>query len=250
MKKKKFGGLIVILALFLFSVFFFEDVKGAIYEWTGKSYLIEGDGYRYNLPLLTWQHLEMSFWACLFSILIGAGLGLIALTKVGSEFRPVIEKFVSLTKALPAVGILAIFIPIFGFGIVPGAIVLVIGGTMPIVFSTISGIENVPEDMLEVGMGMGMTRWELFWKVKVPIALPVLISGMRSASVIIIGSATLAAITGAGGLGIPIFNSGIRGFDPVMLMEGAIPVSLLALLVDKIFSLLEEYARYRFGVVS
>lgn len=247
--RKKCISLIIMTLLLLVCVFYFEDIKFNIYEILGKSYLIEGEGRRWNLPLLAWQHFLMSFWACLCSIVIGILLGLFVLTRWGSEYRPVVEKFVSLTKALPAIGILAIFIPIFGFGIVPGIIVLVIGGTLPIIFSTISGLENVPSDMLEVGKGQGMTEWEIFWKVKVPMSLPVLISGMRSASVIIIGSATLAAISGAGGLGIPIFNSGIRGFDPVMLMEGAIPVTLMALLADKAFGILEEYAQYRFGIV-
>lgn len=242
-------SLAVMILLLLICVFYFEDIKFNIYEISGKTYLIEGGGRRWNLPLLAWQHFLMSFWACLCSVITGVALGLFVLTRWGSEFRSVVEKFASLTKALPAIGILAIFIPIFGFGIVPGIIVLVIGGTLPIIFSTIAGLENVPADMLEVGEGLGMTDLEVFWTVKVPMSLPVLVSGMRSASVIIIGSATLAAISGAGGLGIPIFNSGIRGFDPVMLLEGAIPVTLMALAADKIFSILEEYAQYRFGVV-
>lgn len=247
--RKKCISLAVMILLLLVCVCCFENIKLNIYEIFGKRYLIEGEGRRWNLPLLTWQHFLMSFWACLCSILIGITLGLFVLTRWGSEYRVVVEKFASLTKALPAVGILAVFIPIFGFGIVPGIIVLVIGGTLPIIFSTISGLENIPADMLEIGEGMGMTAREVFWAVKVPMSLPVLVSGMRSSSVIIIGSATLAAISGAGGLGIPIFNSGIRGFDPVMLMEGAIPVTLMALATDKIFAMLEEYAQYRFGVV-
>lgn len=233
------------IILFLLCVFFFEDIKFALYDFFGKTHLIEGNGRVYNLPLLTWEHLVMSFLACSCSIVIGVSLGLIALSEWGSDFRPVIEKLVSLTEALPAIGILAIFIPIFGFGVVPGAIVLVVGGVMPIVFSTISGIENVPRGMLEVGSGLGMTPMEVFFRIKLPMSFPVLVSGMRSASVIIIGSATLAAISGAGGLGIPIFNSGIRGFDPIMLMEGALPVTLMALITDKLFSMLEEFRRLK-----
>ena len=94
---------------------------------------------------------------------------------------------------------------------------------------------------------MGMSSSQLFWKVKVPMAFPVLLSGIRTATIIIIGSATLTAISGAGGLGIPIFNSGIRGFDPVMLLEGVIPVSLMALLMDRFYCCMEALAQKRFG---
>ena len=247
MNRKYLIQILVLLALFLLAVFGYESIKEGLYHLFNKAYLLEDTGYPMNLPLLTWQHLEMSFLACSASVLIGVCLGVFAVSKLGYPFRPIIEKIASLSNALPTIGLLAIFIPIFGFGVIPGAIVLVLGGTMPIVFSVISGLINVPEQLLEVGSGMGMNNSQLFWRIKVPLAFPVLISGIRTATIIIIGSATLTAISGAGGLGIPIFNSGIRGFDPVMLLEGVIPVSLLALLMDRFFCCMEALAQKRFG---
>lgn len=245
--KKAIVNILVLLALLGAVVFGFESVMEELYALFHKSHVYETVEHNINLPLLTWQHIVMSFWGCLFSSALGMGLGVFATTLFGKEFKPLIEKMMSLSQAVPTIGILAVLIPIFGFGVTPGAIVLVITGIMPIVFSTMTGLENVPEDMLEVGMSMGMKPMELFWKVKIPSSIPVIVTGLRTTSIIIIGSATLAAITGAGGLGRPIFSAGIRGFDPVMLIEGTIPVVLLALLVDRIFEYLEICATRRFS---
>lgn len=247
MKKKSIIEIFVVLAFLLASLFLAEPVKFSVYALFHKEYLLVGSVSKYNMPLLALQHAEMSLAACVISIAIGMPLGIFVLTEFGSEFREIVEKLVSLTKALPQIGLIAILIPIFGYGIVPGAILLILGGMLPIVFSTISGLENVPPEMIEVGKGLGMTKMGLFRKVQLPLALPILISGVRTASIIIVGSATIAAISGAGGLGIPIFNSGVRGFDPIMLLEGAIPVSLMALFLDKLFNYIEIVINERFS---
>ncbi|ATW27456.1 ABC transporter permease [Candidatus Formimonas warabiya] len=242
-RKKGLRDMVVVAILLLASIFLFEKCKEYIYAVTNLSYHVQGE---FDLPLLTWQHITMSFWSCLLSIIIGMVLGIFSLTRLGSEFRPIIEKMVAASQALPTIGLLAILIPILGFGLLPGIIVLVICGTMPIVFSTITGIENVPEQMIEIGKGLGMTKGEVLLKIQLPLAFPVILSGLRTSSIIIIGSATLTAITGAGGLGLPIFRAGFRGFDPIMLIEGAIPVTLLAMLVDKVFAYCEIRFKTRF----
>jgi osmoprotectant transport system permease protein len=244
-RKRGLRDIIFVAVLLLASIFFFEKIKDDIYAITHLSYHLKGN---FDLPLLTWQHVTMSFWSCLLSIIIGMALGIFCLTGLGDDFRPIIEKIVAACQALPTIGLLAILLPILGFGLLPGIIVLVICGTMPIVFSTIAGIENIPEQMIEIGIGLGMTKAEIFLKIKLPLAFPVILSGVRTASIIIIGSATLTAITGAGGLGLPIFRAGFRGFDPIMLLEGAIPVTLLAMLVDRVFAYCEIRFTTRFEV--
>lgn len=245
--KKIVRDIVLLIILLCVVVFGFGEVTGLVYALFNKSHIYETIVNPANLPLRTWEHIVMCFWGCFFSIVVGMGIGIFATTEFGKEFRLLIEKMMSLSQAVPTIGFLAVLIPIFGFGVIPGAIVLVITGIMPIVFSTITGMENVSMDLIEVGLSMGMKKWELFWKVKLPAAIPVIVAGLRTTSIIIVGSATLAAITGAGGLGRLIFNAGIRGFDPVRLLQGTIPVTILALLVDRIFELVEVKATRKFS---
>lgn len=228
----------------------YEAIKDWLYIVMEKGYMQAVNDTNLNIPLLTWQHVKMSFVGCLASLVIGLSLGIFATIGVGRQFKPLIERTVTLSNALPPLGLVAIFIPLLGYGIWSGAVVLVLCGTVPIVFNTIAGLDNVPPEMVEIGEGLGMNKFELFMKVKFPFAFPVLVTGMRSTCIIIIGIATLAAISGAGGLGIPIFESGIRGFDPVMLIEGAVPVCLLALLVDRIFNYAEVLLLEKFAIVD
>ena len=238
----------VFFALLMLSIWGFPKVEYPLYKFFHMTNIYNNSTLDLSLAKLAWEHVVMSAWGCSISMIIGLAIGVFCVTKVGREFKVVVEKLMSLSQSLSTIGLLAMLVPIFGFGVIPGAIVLVIGGTMPIVFSTITGLENVPKDLIETAYGVGMTEWEVFWKVKVPCAFPVIIAGLRTTSVIIIGSATVAAITGAGGLGIPIFSAGIRGFNPVKLLEGTIPVTLMALFVDRLFELAEIKATKKFGV--
>lgn len=250
MKKRSLVFLAVLVLLLFITIFTYDGLKYHFYEAINRTFLIANSGYPVNLPLLTWQHFVMSFWTCILSILIGVSLGIFSVVGVGREFKVIIEKIASICESLPAIGILSIMIVIFGFGAIPSIIILVMGGTMSIVYSTIAGLDNVPDFMLEVGSGLGMGPWRLFWEVRIPLAFPVLVSGMRTASTILIGGATLAAYSGSGGLGSLIVSAGIRGFDPVMLMEGVIPIALMTLIADRGFGLLEEMAQKRFGIVK
>jgi osmoprotectant transport system permease protein len=247
---KRHSGLtsiIIVGVSLLLVVFCFPIIESPLYEIMDKTNMQKINDYELSLPLLTWQHLKMSFSACLFSILIGLALGVFASVGSGRQFRPVIEKLVMLSNALPAIGLLAIFIPIFGFGVWAGVIPLLFCGTMPIVFNTMTGLDNVPNDLVEVGEGLGMTKLQVFLKIKIAMSFPILVAGLRASAIIIIGLATLTAISGAGGLGVPIFESGIRGFDPVMLIKGTLPVCLLALFVDRLFGYWEERLKIRFS---
>lgn len=245
--KRVIRQIIILAVLLIITVFGFELIVEDLYSLFKMSHVYESTYHAINLPLLTWQHIVMSFGGCFCSIVIGMAIGIFATTAFGREFQPLIEKMMSLFQAIPTIGFLSVLIPVFGFGVMPGIIVLVISGIMPIVFSTITGINNTPDDLVEVGQSVGMKKWELFFRVKVPSAIPVIVAGLRTTSVIIVGCATLAAITGAGGLGQPIFSAGIRGFDPVKLLEGTIPVTLLALLVDRIFEYVEIRATRSFS---
>lgn len=112
---------------------------------------------------------------------------------------------------------------------------------LPIVFATMAGLRNVSESYIEVGKGMGMTKKQILWKIQLPLAIPVILSGMRTALIICIGAATLAFSTGAGGLGL-LIQTGCSTYNTVYIMEGTIPICVIAILMDQILRKIEKHA--------
>ena len=247
-EKKARRDIVIIFILLIACIIVYPKLAPTFYEWINRIIIYNNSTADWSLWTLTVQHVQMSVIGCLTCIVLGSLIGVFCTTLWGKEFRTIIEKLMSLSQSVSSIGLIALLIPIFGFGIVPGAIVLVITGMMPIVFSTMTGLDNTPPELLDAGRGLGMSSREIFWQVKVASAIPVILAGIRTTSIINIGCATLTAISGSGGLGILIFTAGIRGFDPVKLLEGTIPVTLLALLVDRSFELLEMRLTRRFSM--
>jgi osmoprotectant transport system permease protein len=118
-------------------------------------------------------------------------------------------------------------------------IALTLYALMPIVYNVVVGIEEVPRDVVEAAEGMGMTPTEVYRKVKLPLALGAILGGIRTSTVINISAATLAAAVGAGGLGVLVVN-GVKTFDLVLILEGSIPVTLLAVITELFLGDLQE----------
>jgi osmoprotectant transport system permease protein len=135
-------------------------------------------------------------------------------------------------QAIPSVAIMAIAVPAVGYGSEPVLIALVVYSLLPVMVNVVAGIEAVPEALVEAGRGMGMTRGERLLQLELPLALPVIMTGVRTMLVILVSAATLGAVVGAGGLGVPIM-SGIGAFDNAVVTYGAVPAILLALIVDR-----------------
>jgi len=129
---------------------------------------------------------------------------------------------------------------ISGIGVAPAVIALVLYSLLPVVRSTVAGLAQVPRPVVEAAVGMGLTRGQIFGKVELPIALPVLISGVRIAAVQAVGLAVVAALIGAGGLGALVFQGLASGALDLVLL-GVIPVMALAVVVDAIFRILGTY---------
>ena len=186
---------------------------------------------QYGTELLykTWEHLYISLISVGLGILIAVPLG-IALTRV-----PKVANFVmgllGIIQTVPSFAILAFFIPLLGVGKVPAIVALFFYAVLPILRNTYTGVKGVNKDLLEAGRGMGMTGWERVRLVEIPLAIPVIMAGIRLTTVYLIGWATLASYIGAGGLGDYIF-SGMTLYQTEFILAGAIPVTLLALLAD------------------
>ena len=134
-------------------------------------------------------------------------------------------------QTVPGIALLAFMIPVFGIGAAPAIAALFLYSLLPILRNTYTGVTEAAPEAVAAGRALGMTEWQLLTRIRLPLAAPVIMAGIRTAAVINVGTATLAAFIGAGGLGDPIV-AGLSLSDPVMILSGAVPAAALALLVD------------------
>ncbi|KYD00181.1 ABC transporter permease [Heyndrickxia sporothermodurans] len=192
-----------------------------------------------ELLFKTWQHFYISIIAVFLGIIVAVPIG-IALTRT-PKLAGVIMGIAGVIQTFPSLAILAFFIPILGVGKVPAIVALFFYSVLPILRNTYIGVKGIERNLLEAGRGMGMTGWERIRYVEIPLAIPVIMAGIRLSTVYLIGWATLAAFIGAGGLGDYIF-SGLNLYQTEFIIAGAIPVTILALLVDLLLGKLENWA--------
>ena len=198
-----------------------------------SAYIVQ-NGDRFQQAVLV--HLGLSIGALSIAMLVFIPLGVLVST--GGKFTSTIVGAVAAVRVVPSLAIILLLLPIFGLGWRPALIALTLLAGPPLVINTDIGLRGVDPATLEAATGLGMTGSQRFWRVKVPLALPVIITGVRTAAIEVIGSATLAAFVGAGGLGTFI-TSGITLMDERMLLSGALLVTLLALLTEWILARLE-----------
>jgi osmoprotectant transport system permease protein len=181
-------------------------------------------------------HLGLSLSALGIAMLVFIPLGVLA--SMGGKLTSTIVGAVAAVRVIPSLAVILLLLPIFGLGWRPALIALTLLAGPPLVINTDIGLRGVDPATLEAATGLGMTGSQRFWRVKAPLALPVVVTGVRTAAVEVIGSATLAAFVGAGGLGTFI-TSGITLMDERMLLSGAILVTALALLTEWVLARLE-----------
>lgn len=196
-------------------------------------------GSRTPLVVYFKQHMWMVLLSSLLAVGLGSILGVFVTTSYGGEFKELLLKTVNLGQSFPSAALLALSVPILGYGIEGALIALVVYALMPIIYNVVIGIEEVPEKIVDAAKGMGMSEFEIYLKIKIPLALNMILGGIRTAIVINISAATLAATVGAGGLGVLVVN-GVKTFDMVLILEGAIPVTLLAIIVDLLLKELQK----------
>jgi osmoprotectant transport system permease protein len=188
-------------------------------------------------------HLILFFAVLLASVAIGAPLGVINARK--PLFSAIAMNVFSALKMIPSVALLLLFLPVLGAGLVPAFIALVLHGVPTILISTYTGYREVNAAALESARAMGLSRREIFWKVETPLALPVLFAGVRTCTVDVIASATLAAYIGAGGLG-EFVVMGLSQSENTIMFVGSFSIALLSLAVDfLLFGLEKLLIRYK-----
>lgn len=183
------------------------------------------------------QHIEMTFIAVGFAVLIGVPLGVL-ISYVKNLGKPIIGA-ANVVQAIPSMALLGLAIPLLGIGTLPAVVMVIIYSLLPIIKNTYTGIASIDPQLVEAARGIGLTRWQILKKVKLPLALPVIMAGVRISAVTAVGLMTMAAFIGAGGLGYLVF-SGIRTVNNLQILAGAIPACLLALFVDFLMGLVEK----------
>lgn len=197
---------------------------------------------RYGAEIVqhTLEHLYLVGIAILISILVGIPLGILVTRKPG--FSQLILGGANVMQTIPSLALFGLLIPVpllGGIGDRTAIVALTLYSLLPIIRNTYTGIANVDPAIREAGKGMGMTDWQLLFQVEIPLALGVILAGVRVATVIAIGLATIAAAIGAGGLGVFIFR-GVATVNNQLLFAGAIPAALMALFADLALSFLER----------
>jgi osmoprotectant transport system permease protein len=195
-----------------------------------------------ELALRTGQHIALVLVSTGASVLIGVPLG-IALTRRVALRAPVLG-LANVFQTIPSLALFGFLIPFFGIGSGTAIAALVVYALLPVVRNTYTGIVGVDPGVREAGRGMGMTDWELLRFVELPLAVGVIMAGIRVATVVGIGIATIGAAIGAGGLGVFIFR-GVSVVNYTLILAGALPTALLALLADGLLGRVERRLAWR-----
>jgi osmoprotectant transport system permease protein len=192
--------------------------------------------------LLLRQHVGLVAISTAIAALIGLPLGVLVARRPAWR-RPVLG-LANVFQTVPSLALFGLLIPVFGIGAWTAITALVVYALLPIVRNTYAGIAGVDPAVREAGRGMGMTDGELLRLVELPLAAGVILAGVRIATVVSVGIATIAAAIGAGGLGVYIFR-GVATVDDTLILAGAIPAALLALLADALLGLAERKLVWR-----
>lgn len=195
-------------------------------------------GMLHDIVARTLEHLWLVTVSLLAAIALALPLGIFAAKK--PHFGQAVLALVGVIQTLPTLALLVFMIPLFGIGGPPAMVALFLYSLLPIVRNTHAGLHGVPGPLLESARALGLPPRAILWRVELPLASPTILAGIKSAAVINVGTATLGALIGAGGLGQPIFT-GIRLDNLSLIFQGAVPASLLALAVQGLFELAERW---------
>lgn len=186
---------------------------------------------------LTLEHIQLTAISVGFAILIGVPLGIL-ISYIKKLNKPVIG-VANVIQAIPSMALLGFAIPFLGIGTLPAVVMVILYSLLPIIKNTFTGIQNINPSTIESAKGIGLKKWQILFKVQIPLALPVIMTGIRISAVTAVGLMTMAAFIGAGGLGFLVF-SGIRTVNNNQILAGALPACILALLVDFFIGIVEK----------
>lgn len=234
---------LIFLALFVFIIFFFPLLESLLKPLLSRKTIYT---QRDPLWLLALEHLILASATSLLSALIAFGSAVLLSRSRFTSLRNLVMSASSVIETFPTVAVMALLIPLTGYGFVPVAIALFFYGLLPVFRNTVEGLLSISHELVDSALGLGMDERQVLKRLRLPLAMPLVLQGLRISLLINISAATIGAAVGAGGLGIPIV-SGLRSFDPVLILQGSLPVACLALFVDSALRRLESRLERRLG---
>ncbi|MEG8126771.1 ABC transporter permease subunit [Xanthomonas hortorum pv. gardneri] len=211
-------------------------------QWLGVTPASEADSLIKRLLRHTREHLALVGISLGFALVIALPLGVLAARR--PRLGQVVLSLTGVLQTLPSLAVFVFMIPLFGIGAKPAIAALFLYSLLPIVRNTRAGLTSIPRELRQTAQAIGLPAWTRLWRVELPLARRTIVAGIQTAAVINVGTATLGALIGAGGYGQPILT-GIRLDDIGLILEGAIPAAVLALLVQAAFEGLERWVTPR-----
>ena len=216
--------------------------------WTGiLRYLFPDEAQliytRASLLQLIGEHLRLVAISSSLTMLVGLPLGIWVTRRSGLNFQPIVNNLVSIGQTFPPVAVLALAVPVLGFGLKPTVFALFLYGMLPVVRNTIAGIQSVPPSSLDAAFGLGMSRSQALFRVEIPLAARIIMAGIRISVIINIGTAMIGAVIGAGGLGSPVV-AGLAQDNVAYIIQGVVPAAFLAVIADLILANIEAMFEY------
>ncbi|MGL5916619.1 MAG: ABC transporter permease [Culicoidibacterales bacterium] len=235
--RKQYITLIVLLSLLLIFVFGYAQIEPILARLlpTGSSLFVQ----RTEITALFFEHLKLVTITVSVAITIGFGIAFFEQFDESKQIRPVVQQLGTIFQSFPTVAIIALIVPVLGYGNTAVIVGVAIYGVLPIMQNTFTGFEQVSPDVLDAAKGLGMNQWQQIWQVKIPLAFPIILAGVRTAMILSISAVTLGAAAGSGGLGVPIIL-GLRSQNLVLILQGTIPIALMALIVDQSLRMWEQ----------
>lgn len=195
---------------------------------------------------LTLSHLALVALAVVASTVVALVLAVLVTRPAGREFLPLARTITSVGQTFPPVAVLALAVPIMGFGAGPTLVALFLYGLLPVFENTLAGLTTQPATVAEAARGMGLTPRQRLWQVDLPLALPVILGGMRLTAVISLGTATIGSTVAARTLG-EVIIAGLLSSNTAFVLQGGLVVGIIAVLIHEGFQALERRARARIG---
>ncbi|RDI62061.1 ABC transporter permease [Microvirga subterranea] len=202
-----------------------------------------------SLLTLTLAHLATVFGATLASTVVAVLLGIFVTRPMGMEFLPLSRSLVNIGQTFPPIAVLAIAVPLVGFGAKPTLIALFLYGLLPIFENTLTGLTQVSPLTLEAAKGMGMSPSRRLLEVELPLAMPIILAGIRLSVVINLGTATIGSTVAAKGLG-EVIIAGLQSNNTAFILQGGAVVALLAILIHDLFMTAERTMARKLGGVA
>lgn len=196
---------------------------------------------------LTLSHLGLVALAVAASTMIALVLAILVTRPAGREFLPLARVITSVGQTFPPVAVLALAVPVMGFGAGPTLVALFLYGLLPVFENTLAGLTNQPPKITEAARGMGLTQAQRLWQVDLPLALPVILTGMRLTAVISLGTATIGSTVAARTLG-EVIIAGLLSSNTAFVLQGGMVVGIIAVMIYEGFQRLERIAARRVGL--